>query len=235
MFQCSCEIEKCALCSRHDHHPLDEASRCTLTTLLRTRHYAAGEILFSEGDPSDQLFILRSGQVKMVHYSATGREQIVGLAAPGYMLGFHGLHDAQHPYSGMALSDATVCVLKHRHLLKLLKEETEIAEQLIETLNTELEQSRNLLRAINQKTAAGKVAAFILSLVPRVPEIRRTVPLLLSRLEIAEMLGLSEETVSRVMAKLRRGGLIEAPRGEITILDADGLCAVVENGAKTAN
>ena len=84
-------------------------------------------------------------------------------------------------------------------------------------VNEQLAQARNMIRALGQKTAVEKVSALLLNLFPQNGTGKAKAALHLSRHEIAELLGLTVETVSRIMAELRRKGIIHAPRGRIVI------------------
>lgn len=195
------------------------------------QQYKAGEILFRAGEPSTYLYILREGHVKLSNIIAGGREQILGLAKPGHLIGFHKLDDRVHPYDTTAMTASQVCKVRHKSILKLLQDHPSISIRIINALNDELEQSHALIRAIGHKMASEKVASLILSLSPEQDSSNEERSLILSRLELSEMLGLAEETVSRITAELKRSKIIEAPRGEIRILDRARLQQYLEGDA----
>ena len=108
-------------------------------------------------------------------------------------------------------------------MLTTLKEHPYVATHLCDDLNAKLAQTRALIEAMGRKTAVEKIATCILSTRHEDESGVEESPIQLSRKELAEMLGLTEETICRVMAELRRAGVIEAPRGKIIIKDRERL------------
>ena len=151
-----------------------------------------------------------------------GHEQILGLLVAGQLTGFE-TSDATYPYTATALTPVEVCCITHKEMLRVLEENPTVALSVIQLFHDELTQAQAMIRNLGIKAAHARVASFILSLFPVGADPAESLPLVLSRLEIAELLGLSEETVSRVFAEFKRKGLIEAPRGEIRLLDVGQL------------
>jgi CRP/FNR family transcriptional regulator len=181
--------------------------------------YQPYEALFREADPGTHLFALRTGQVKLTSSLADGREQIIRVAVAGQLVGFETLSDQAYPYTATTLTRVTACRITHKDMLCVLEAHPTVSLRVIHKLNQELERAQVMIRDLGLKRAIEKVASFILSLVPPRGLTPTELLLPLSRQEIAEMLGLTEETVSRTMAEFKRDGLILAPRGRIRILD----------------
>ncbi len=95
--------------------------------------------------------------------------------------------------------------------------------RLVDALNAQLAHSRSLMMVMGHKCAASKIASFIRLIVPSSEHGNKRFTLPFSRSEIANLLGLSEETVCRRMAEMRRRGILYAPRGTIEILDWEQL------------
>ena len=219
MLNCYCKNEDCVLCGAHFFNGEDGASQvCDVRGLLSRRRYSAGETVFREGAPCTQLMVLRAGQLKLTTMPLAGREQILGLLVAGQLVGFE-TSDATYPYTATALTPVDVCCISHKNMLLVLEENPSVALRVIQRFRDELVQAQIMIRNLGIKPAHARVASFILSLVPVGSDAADPFPLVLSRLEIAELLGLSEETVSRVFAEFRRNGLIEAPHGEVRLLD----------------
>ena len=222
-YYCPCAV-KCVMCARNTlYGDLPEEAACIVEKMLHKQVYKKGEVLFREGDTCSHLFALSSGQVKLSYYMPDGREQIIGLGIPGYLLGFDTLSDETYTYTASALSKAHVCMIRHRDMMAKLKSHQDVAIRVLDALNNELKQTRELLRVIGGKTATEKTASFILSVVPHNDSGDCKFDMPFSRHEIADFLGLSMETVSRVMAELKRAGIIHAPRGTMEIRDASRL------------
>ena len=219
MLNCHCQNDQCVLCgallSSGDH---GQGQVCEIRGVLHRRRYAAGEVVFREGTPCTELMVLRTGQMKLTIMPLTGREQILGLLVAGHLVGFE-TSEALYPYTATAMTPVETCCITHKEMLRVLEENPAVALSVIQRFRDELMQAQIMIRNLGIKPAHARVASFILSLVPSGSDLAESFPLALSRLEIAELLGLSEETVSRVFAEMRRNSLIDAPHGEIRLLD----------------
>ncbi len=220
MHKCDCHNDECVLCGAFlsSENP-ESAQACDIQGLISRRRYSAGETVFREGAPCTQLIVLRTGQLKLTTMPHVGREQILGLLVAGQLVGFE-TSDATYPYTATALTPVETCCIPHQQMLRVLEENPAVALRVIQRFRDELIQAQIMIRNLGIKPAHARVASFILSLVPIGSDTTKPFPLVLSRLEIAELLGLSEETVSRVFAEFRRNGLIDAPHGEVCLLDA---------------
>jgi len=194
--------------------------------------YRKGDLLFLQGQSSSNLYSLTSGMVKICCHSSDGREQIVGLSSPGNLLvGLQSINDERYAYSATAATKVSACRINHRALLARAQDWGDLAMRLIAVMNAQLAHSRALMEVMGHKCAAAKIAAFILLMVPKSQHGNCRFSLPFSRLEIAGFLGLSEETVCRLMANLKRTGLIYAPRGNIEIRDWDQLHAIADGNS----
>ena len=202
---------------------------CLVEDAVKQVYFDRGDVLFAQGEPSTSLFSLSSGLVKISHNASDGREQIVGISSPGKLLvGLQSINDENYLYSAVAETPVTACKIRHRALLNAVRSRGEVAIQLIEALNAQLAHSRELMRVMGHKCAAAKIASFIFLLIPESQQNGHAVKLPFSRGEMASLLGLSEETVCRQMAKLKRRGILYSPRGMIEVLDWDRLQAVAD-------
>lgn len=213
------------------HNGADVA--CRVTNSVKQVRFDAGEVLFAQGEQSTSLYSLSRGIVKISCNTSSGREQIVGIANPGnLLLGLQSLETENYQYTAVAETDVVACKIRHRGLLAEAQENSDIALRLLKALNAQLAHSRELMRVMGHKCAAAKIASFITLLIPEAERARQHFTLPFSRAEIASLLGLSEETVCRQMAKMKRSGILYSPRGRIEILDWKRLQAVAdESGA----
>jgi CRP/FNR family transcriptional regulator len=223
MYPCPCQIEECVLCEAKLFSGLSSAQVCEIRGMLGMHRYAPQEVLFRAGEPCTHLIALRLGQVKLSTALPDGREQILGLRVGGQLVGLETVDDTVYPYTATALTPVVACRITHKDMLRVLQQNPAVSLHVIQRINKDLEQARALIRDLGIKTAHERVASFILSLVPVGTEPTEPLPFALSRKEIAELLGLTVETVSRVMAEFRRAGLIEAPRGGLRLLDVGRL------------
>jgi CRP/FNR family transcriptional regulator len=187
------------------------------------------EVLFMQGQPSTSLYAVTEGTVKICTHSPDGHEQIVGLSSPERLLvGLQSLADERYAYTAIAATDVKACKVNHRTLLNKIRDREDLAMRLIDAVNAQLTHSRSLIEVLGHRCAAAKIAAFILLMTPKSEHGNCRFTLPFSRSEIAGLLGLSEETVCRIMANMKRSGAVYAPRGRIEIRDWDRLQAIAE-------
>lgn len=188
-----------------------------------------GEILFLQGQVSNSLYSLTAGMVKICSHSADGYEQIVGLSSPGNMLlGLQSISEGRYAYTGIAATAVSACKIYHSEMLAQLHNRPDLAMRLIAALNAQLAHSRALMLVAGHKCAASKIASLILLMTPKSKRGNCNFSMPFSRMDMASFLGLSEETVCRIMANIKRLGVIYAPRGKIEIRDWKQLHAIAE-------
>ena len=210
-----------------DSPPSDEDIDCCVKRAVQRVTFRKGEVLFLQGQSSSSLYSLTEGMVKICSHTADGREQIVGLSTPGNLLvGLQSINDRRYAYTGVAETAVTACKVNHRALLSCVRQKGEVALRLLDALNAQLTHSRALIEVMGHKCAAAKIASFILLMTPRSEHGNCRFALPFSRLEMASLLGLREETVCRLMASMGRSGAIYAPRGKIEIRDWRKLHAI---------
>lgn len=225
---CVCRNDDCVLCGARFLTALSVEDVCDVRGLIAKRHYGARAILFRQGDPGAHLYLLNQGLLKLTVSDRSGREQILGLVTPGMMLGFDSLADEKHTYFAETVTPASVCVLRHKDMLRVLEQNPHVAMRAVAVLNRELADAQRLIRLLGQKSAAEKIASLLLILAEAAygPGAKPSLPLM--RQEIAEILGLAVETVSRVFTNFREADLIQATRNSVCILDMTRLRAIAD-------
>ena len=227
----SCGSGNCPFFERHADGEafLSEELQCIIDDVAQVVTFEQGEVLFLQGQPSSNLFSLTRGMVKICSNTPDGREQIVGLSSPGNLLvGLQSINDTRHAYTAVAVTPVNACRINHRTLLERVQNRGDVAIRLIQAANAQLAHSRALMEVLGHKCAAAKIASFVLLMTPKSERSERRFAMPFSRMEMASILGLSEETVCRLMANLKRSGVIFAPRGKIEIRDWNQLQAISE-------
>ena len=229
-----CTNTDCPFFVLHDQDsPLsDDEIDCVVKRAVQRVTFRKGDVLFLQGQSSSSLYSLTEGMVKICSHTADGREQIVGLSTPGNLLvGLQSINDDRYAYTGVAETAVTACKVNHRALLNCVRQKGEVALRLLDALNAQLTHSRALMEVMGHKCAAAKIASFILLMTPKSERGNCRFALPFSRLEMASLLGLREETVCRIMASMNRAGAIYAPRGKIEIRDWRKLHAILDGRA----
>jgi CRP/FNR family transcriptional regulator len=202
---------------------------CIVGDAVQLVSFEKDEVLFLQGQANTNLYSLIEGVVKICAHTADGQEHIVGLSNPGnLLLGLQSINEKHHAYTGVAATAVRACKINHKVLLARVESRADVAMRLIRAVNAQLAHSRALMEAMGHKSAAAKIASFLLLIAPKSENGDGRFPLPFSRLDIASILGLSEETVCRLMASMKRSGAIYAPRGKFEIRDRGQLQALSE-------
>lgn len=225
-----CVVRNRAICAA-----LDATELGALNAIGRTRNIVAGESLIWEGEDSVLVANVIDGVLKLSTNTEDGREQIVGVVYPSDFIG--------RPFGGTtghgvtALTDAKVCVFSRRDFDAFAREHPALEHKLLERTLGELDRTRRWMLLLGRKSAGEKLASFLVEMAERLggtpgcaisfekPN-QRHMTLPFSRQQIADVLGLTIETVSRQFTRLKNDGIVDLPsRREVVILDFQALTA----------
>jgi CRP/FNR family transcriptional regulator, anaerobic regulatory protein len=194
------------------------------------RRCQSKEHVFCEGDARTHVFQIETGVVMVYQMLNDGRRQIVDFAYPGDFIGLGTTHE--HVFSAEATTATTVRSFRAASLEEAARRNPDLALQLYKAVSLELSAARALLVAIGQRSAIERVASFLLMLRGRSAPANggdRIIHLPMRRADIGDFLGLTIETVSRTMTKLRMMKVIEVSHGsDIRITNLDRLCDLSE-------
>jgi len=204
----SCEARHKGICGALSPEQLVVLSKQT----NKKSHAADQELVASEQDISTYSNVM-SGVVKLTKLMADGRQQIVGLQFAPDFLGRP--FKRQTEIAAQAATEVKLCSFPAHVLDAMIKETPELEHRLHEQALKELDEARDWMLTLGRKTASEKVASFIHMIATHIdPDfenpnhiIRFELPL--KRADIADFLGLTIETVSRQLTKLRKAGVIE--------------------------
>jgi CRP/FNR family transcriptional regulator len=223
-----CGVRDRALCAS-----LDDSQLASLSALGVQRHLVRGETLIRAGDPPLVCANLQTGVMKLSTVTASGEEAITGLLFPGDFIGRPFMGSAEHDI--VALTEVELCVFPRAAFERALSDHRRMEQLLLERTLAELDRARRSLVSLGRASASARVAGFLDDIArrmatsgcqPNAGPAGRSFDLPLSRGEIADVLGLTIETVSRQMTRLRTAGIIDLPGGRaITVRDAAGLAA----------
>lgn len=177
-----------------------------------TRKLEAKEHVFCEGDARTQVFRVDEGVVAIYKTLCDGRRQIIDFCYPGDLLGL-GVLD-QHVLSAQATCTAKVRCLSASALERMAETDAGLALKLYKSVCHELAATRSLLVTVGQRSAIERLASFLVNLHRRTATSGSTsVTLSMRRSDIADLLGLTIETVSRTLTRLRTMGVIDVGQG----------------------
>ncbi len=178
----------------------------------------AGELLFSQGDKAESVFEVLSGMVRLYKLLPDGRRQVTGFLTAGQLLGL--APEGTCVFTADTITEVSLCRYKRDAFERLIDEVPGFARRLLAVTSHELHAAQDQMVLLGRKSASEKVATFLLMLPARQDDI--DVPM--TRGDIADYLGLTVETVSRTLTRLRQDGLIALPvPTRIRVLDRKGL------------
>lgn len=224
----TCIIRNRAICASLDNDELR-----TLNAIGRRRTLEPGESLMWEGEDSVLVANVIEGVLKLSTGTEDGREQIVGVVYPSDFIGRP--FGATSGHGVTALTEARVCVFARRDFDAFAREHPGLEHKLLQRTLAELDRTRRWMLLLGRKSASEKLATFLLEMSERLidpgcgevsglPLKRFALPF--SRQQVADVLGLTIETVSRQFTRMKAEGLIDLPsRREVVILDHDALTA----------
>lgn len=227
-----CAVRDRALCSA-----LSDDELVALNSVGQRRKVARGETVIWSGDESVICANLLDGILKVSASTIDGREQTVGLLYPADFVGR--LFGDRAGFTVTALTDAELCVFPRGRFEAVLHDHVRMERLLLERTFSALEDARGRMLTLARRSAEERVAGFLIDMVDRIGNAGCratsdgpvTIDLPLTRGQIAELLGLTIETVSRQFTKLKTAGLIALPSLKtVTVRDRAALEQLAEAG-----
>ena len=218
---------------------LAEGDLCRLASVSWHRRFRAGEAIHVEGEVPPSFCAIVSGVVKLLKGMPNGSQQIVGLFGAGDFLG--------RPFGGearataVATNEVEVCWFPRSTVEGLAASSNKLKDWLYEHVADELEKAQEWIMLLGRMTAEQKMAVFLLSVMKTAadgkpepaPTREMVIELPLSRTEIADYLGLTIETVSRQITRLRERHVISAGNTRSVVVHRPDVLTAIVNSANT--
>lgn len=206
---------------------LNERELDAFMEIKRGHVYEKHQSVFYEGNPSEGIYVLCSGSVKLVQSSQTGQQQILDIVSPGDLIEKSSLfYPEVHSATAQALERSEVSFFHRDEFLDILRTNPHLAINLISVLSREVEIAREKTRQLVFKSAKQRLANTLLDLSRRhgvKDHQTTTIQLPLKREELAELVGVTQETAVRLLTLLKKEGLIRLVGKKIIILDEEKL------------
>lgn len=203
-----------------------EVSRYLLPDAFRKK-----ETVFSEGDPSDWFYIVRSGKVKITKISQEGKEIILEVISPmEFFGGIAVVRGFPYPANAVAMEDTEVLKISRKDLMSLMDTFPTLMYFMAMNIGDRIKGSHETLKNIALEKVEARIASLLIKLADKagekVPE-GVMISMKLTKQDIAEMVGTTVETSIRTMSKLSKAGIVSAKSGNIVIRDLDKLKSLV--------
>lgn len=187
---------------------------------------ARGERLFSEGDRFQSIFAVRSGAIKTSFTASDGRSHISGFHVPGELLGLEAISAGIYRCTAEALERSDVCEIPYHRFEELARQSPGLHSRMHDIMSREIGYARSLMILPRKKNARTQLAVFLLNLSSRLRQrgfSEEVCRLSMSRKDLANYLGISAETLSRLFAGLQKDHILRIHRRSIHLLDLPAL------------
>lgn len=223
----SCRLNSICLPIALDVNEVEQLDRI----IQRSRPIQKGEHLYRQDEEFTSVYAVRSGSVKAYSITDGGQEQVTGFYFPGEILGMDGIAKNKYASSARSMETSSVCEIPFDKLGDLSQRIPSLQKHFFQLMSQEIAEDQQLMTLLSKNTADQRVAALLLSISARNARRRLSATnfrLPMSRTDIGNYLGLTVETVSRVLSRLQKLDVLTVDNKEITISDADGLRAVAD-------
>jgi CRP/FNR family cyclic AMP-dependent transcriptional regulator len=201
---------------------LDEKNLGRIARGCRQRQIPKGSILFFQDDPDDGLYIMQSGMVALYISSSDGRELVLGEMRPGDCFGELALITGRsRSTTAVAMLKSDVFIVPSQLILDLMDERPEMVRCFLEVTAQRLYSSTQRESALAFLDAPARLARILLQL-----EQQSEAPggyITISQLDLARRVGLTRQTVAKILGRWRRSGWLLTGRGRVVLLDKDAL------------
>lgn len=225
----TCEARPFSVCnSLHD----DDLAH--LDAIAERASVPTGDALVRQGDAAEHVFNISSGSVRVCKLLPDGRRQITGFLFAGDFIGLAA--GETYAFSVEAVEDTTLCRFRKNEYRALIRERPALETALLTRAMHELAVAQNQMLLLGRKTARERLASFLLDLPAKDPSRLledNHVHLPMTRTEIADYLGLTIETVSRELTRLKTAGLVRMlALNELRLEQPERLRAVADGTAR---
>ncbi len=194
-----------------------------LSSIAITKTYKRGAAIFSENDPGAGFYVVSDGKIKIFKISGEGKEQILHIFGPGEPFGEAPVFEGRRfPAHAMALEDSQALYFPRVAFVDLVKRNPSLALSMLAVLSRRLRRFAALVEDLSLKEVPTRLAAHLIYLSDNSPG-EDELSLDISKNQLAGLLGTIPETLSRILTKMAKKGLIQIHGPKIKIIDKAGL------------
>jgi len=212
---------------------LSTDDRQRLAAVAHTREFEKGAPLFGEGDPSEALYTVVTGRVKVFKTTARGTDVILEIFGPGEAVGAVAVYESRaYPASAVAIEPTTCLLIPRQAFFSLLETHPMMVRGLLVGLTHRLMELTSRLTQLSGGRVEARLARFLLKLANDIGQRRPDgvfIPLALSRQEIADMIGTTIETSIRIMSRWGKEDVVRTEKDGFLVVDRSAL----ESAAQT--
>jgi CRP/FNR family cyclic AMP-dependent transcriptional regulator len=200
---------------------LNDAELNLVAARSSTRSYAAGELLFSEGEPCRGLYVIMSGRIRIFKSSRGGREQVLAIESAGRSVAELPVFDGgDYPASAVAVEPSETILILRDDFRALCLESPELSLKLLQVVGSRLRRLVAIIEELSFTTLRSRLISWLLRRAKHAGRANGggvTFALGATHQEIASQIGTVRELVSRNMARLQAEGLVQVSGHEVII------------------
>jgi len=214
---------------------LSRSQHDALASIAFNRTYKKGQVIFSEGDEGTGFYAIISGRIKIFKLSPEGKEQILHMMEPGEIFGEVPVFTGQgYPAFAEAHTHCSLLFFPRNAFIELIRKDPSLSLNMLAVLSWRLRKFAALIEDLSLKEVPGRLAAYLLYL-SRKSGSGDEFDLNISKGQLASLLGTIPETLSRILGKMSRQGLISSEGSRIRIVDRATIEEIANAGRKLEN
>ena len=202
---------------------LSEEDYADLLAHQSDQKFLKGDVIFREGSVPTGIFLIKSGKVKKYKVDNSAKEQIFYVANHGELIGYHAvLSEERYPDSAAAIEDSLISFIPKEDFIRILQRSPAFTGRLLKALSHEFTVFVNSLSVISGRTAAERLAIALIVLREKYKEEgldEKDIILNISRMDLANMAGIAQENVIRLLKEFKAEGIVETDGRKIWITD----------------
>jgi CRP/FNR family transcriptional regulator len=202
---------------------LPEPDLKKIAQIVSEKSYEKGSIIFGEGDPGRYLYFVERGKVKVFRTYEDGKEHIVHILGDGDIFGEASLfNDIDYPASASSYEDSSIGTIRNSDIEKLIRENPELSLRLIKLMSRKLVFAQQKIRDLTFNDVFSRTASQIFKLSGDYGKKSNRgiiVDVPVTRQELADMVGTTRETVSRVISRLKKDESIDEENDRLLIIN----------------
>jgi CRP/FNR family cyclic AMP-dependent transcriptional regulator len=204
---------------------LEPAAMAAFEQQTEMRPCRKGQILYSQEDRAEVLFLLKRGRVQLYRLTPSGKRLELVTIEPGAFFGEMPLvgESLRHTFAE-ATEDSLICVMSRSDIERLMRERSEVALRMIEVLSRRLALCEARLEEMAYRSVPARIAAVLL----RLSQERSGEPVTITHQELGDMIGALRESVTKVLDDFQKAGLVELGRGRVIPRNVAGLQSRLE-------
>ena len=202
---------------------LSEEEYADLVVHQSDQKFLKGDVIFREGAVPSGIFLIQSGKIKKYKVDNLTREQIIYVAGPGELIGYHAvLSEERYPDSAAAIEDSVISFIPQDDFIRILHRSPAFNSRLLKALSHEFTVLVNGISIIAQRTAVERLAIALIVLREKYKKDgpnEKEIVLNVSRKDLANMAGIAQENVIRLLKEFKKEGILETDGRKIKIKD----------------